>query len=44
MQRRSVFAVALAGVLATGGLAACSESPNAANKNNAANGKAAGFL
>ncbi|MEV4280964.1 ABC transporter substrate-binding protein [Actinoplanes xinjiangensis] len=44
MQRRKLFAVALAGVLASGGMAACSESPNAANKDNAANGKAAGFL
>ncbi|MEU7909106.1 ABC transporter substrate-binding protein [Actinoplanes sp. NPDC049118] len=33
MQRRKLFAVALAGVLASGGLAACSESPNAGNKN-----------
>jgi peptide/nickel transport system substrate-binding protein len=38
MQRRKLFSVALAGVLATGGLAACSESPNA---NNANSGKAA---
>jgi peptide/nickel transport system substrate-binding protein len=29
MQRRKLFSVALAGVLATGGLAACSDSPNA---------------
>ena len=36
MQRRKLFAVAVAGVLATGGLAACSDSPNA---NNNANGK-----
>ncbi|WP_306208236.1 ABC transporter substrate-binding protein [Actinoplanes sp. RD1] len=33
MQRRKLFAVALAGVLATGGLAACGDSPNAGNKN-----------
>ncbi|AGZ44647.1 ABC transporter substrate-binding protein [Actinoplanes friuliensis] len=34
MQRRKLFAVALAGVLASGGLAACSgDSPNAGNKN-----------
>jgi peptide/nickel transport system substrate-binding protein len=31
MQRRKLFAVAVAGVLATGGLAACSDSPNANN-------------
>ncbi|GIF03648.1 ABC transporter substrate-binding protein [Actinoplanes siamensis] len=42
MQRRKLFAVALAGVLATGGLAACGDSPNA-NKN-ANNGKTADFL
>ena len=29
MQRRKLFAVAVAGVLATGGLAACGDSPNA---------------
>jgi peptide/nickel transport system substrate-binding protein len=29
MQRRKLFSVALAGVLATGGIAACSDSPNA---------------
>lgn len=34
MQRRKLFAVALAGALATGGLAACGDSPNA-NKDNA---------
>jgi peptide/nickel transport system substrate-binding protein len=33
MQRRKLFAVAVAGVLATGGLAACGDSPNAGNKN-----------
>jgi len=33
MQRRKLFAVALAGVLATGGMAACSDSPNANAKN-----------
>ncbi|MFI5936561.1 ABC transporter substrate-binding protein [Actinoplanes sp. NPDC051494] len=33
MQRRKLFAVALAGVLASGGLAACGDSPNAGNKN-----------
>jgi len=33
MQRRKLFAVAVAGVLASGGLAACSDSPNAAAKN-----------
>ena len=33
MQRRTLFAVALAGALATGGLAACSNSPNANNAN-----------
>ncbi|GLY06063.1 ABC transporter substrate-binding protein [Actinoplanes sp. NBRC 101535] len=42
MQRRKLFAVALAGVLATGGLAACGDSPNA-NKN-AANGSQADYL
>src|SRR4051794_12013782 len=35
MQRRKLFAVALAGALATGGLAACGDSPNANNANNA---------
>ncbi len=35
MQRRKLFAVALAGALATGGLAACGDSPNADNANNA---------
>ena len=38
MQRRKLFAVALAGVLATGGIAACSDSPNANSKS--ANGGA----
>jgi peptide/nickel transport system substrate-binding protein len=33
MQRRTLFSVALAGVLATGGLAACGDSPNANNSN-----------
>ncbi|GAA1597230.1 ABC transporter substrate-binding protein [Actinoplanes couchii] len=42
MQRRQLFAVALAGVLAGGGLAACGDSPNA-NKN-AANGAKTDFL
>ncbi|WP_433791273.1 ABC transporter substrate-binding protein [Actinoplanes sp. CA-252034] len=42
MQRRKLFAVALAGVLAGGGLAACSDSPNA--NNNANNAKQAEFL
>jgi peptide/nickel transport system substrate-binding protein len=42
MQRRTLFSVALAGVLATGGLAACGESPNA-NKSNG-NKQAATFL
>ncbi|GLW32623.1 ABC transporter substrate-binding protein [Actinoplanes regularis] len=42
MQRRKLFAVALAGVLATGGLAACGDSPNA-NKD-ASNSKGADFL
>jgi peptide/nickel transport system substrate-binding protein len=32
MQRRKLFAVALAGVLASGGLAACGDSPNEGNK------------
>jgi len=32
MQRRKLFAVALAGVLASGGLAACGDSPNQGNK------------
>ncbi|BFU43615.1 ABC transporter substrate-binding protein [Krasilnikovia sp. MM14-A1004] len=41
MQRRKLFAVALAGVLASGGMSACSsDSPNA----NKANGAAATFL
>jgi peptide/nickel transport system substrate-binding protein len=35
MQRRKLFAVALAGALATGGLAACGDSPNSNNANNA---------
>ncbi|MEV4351396.1 ABC transporter substrate-binding protein [Actinoplanes sp. NPDC049596] len=35
MQRRKLFAVALASVVATGGLAACGDSPNANNANNA---------
>ena len=38
MQRRKLFSVALAGVLATGGLAACGDSPNDSNSNS---GKAA---
>ncbi|MEV6301519.1 ABC transporter substrate-binding protein [Actinoplanes sp. NPDC051861] len=42
MQRRKLFAVALAGVLATGGLAACGDSPNE-NANNA-NSKQVDFL
>jgi peptide/nickel transport system substrate-binding protein len=42
MQRRTLFSVALAGVLATGGLAACGESPNANNSNS--NRQAATFL
>ncbi|MDI6101579.1 ABC transporter substrate-binding protein [Actinoplanes sp. NEAU-A12] len=43
MQRRRLFAVALAGVLASGGLTACSsDSPNA--NRNAENSKQAGFL
>jgi peptide/nickel transport system substrate-binding protein len=42
MQRRKLFAVALAGVLATGGLAACGDSPNA-NKD-ASNSKGTDFL
>jgi peptide/nickel transport system substrate-binding protein len=40
MQRRKLFSVALAGVLAAGGLAACSNSPNSKN-GNAANAGAA---
>jgi peptide/nickel transport system substrate-binding protein len=36
MQRRKLFAVALAGALATGGVAACGDSPNAQNAKNAA--------
>ncbi|MEU4688386.1 ABC transporter substrate-binding protein [Actinoplanes sp. NPDC023714] len=43
MQRRKLFAVALAGVLATGGLTACGDSPNENNKN-ASNGKQVDFL
>ena len=43
MQRRKLFAVAVAGVLASGGLAACSDSPNANNANNA-NSKSVDFL
>ncbi|BBH63770.1 peptide ABC transporter substrate-binding protein [Actinoplanes sp. OR16] len=43
MQRRKLFAVALAGVLATGGLAACGDSPNENNKN-AAKGDQVDFL
>ncbi|XVU23446.1 ABC transporter substrate-binding protein [Actinoplanes sp. CA-054009] len=35
MQRRKLFAVALASALATGGLAACGDSPNANNADNA---------
>src|SRR3954454_19075294 len=42
MQRRKLFAVAVAGVLATGGLAACSDSPNANNAN--ANKSSVDFL
>lgn len=42
MQRRKLFAVALAGVLAGGGLAACGDSPNA--NNNANNAKQTDFL
>ncbi|AEV87556.1 peptide ABC transporter substrate-binding protein [Actinoplanes sp. SE50] len=42
MQRRKLFAVALAGVLATGGVAACGDSPN--NNKNASNSKGADFL
>jgi peptide/nickel transport system substrate-binding protein len=38
MQRRKLFAVALAGVLATGGMAACSSSPNANSKNSGSGG------
>ena len=41
MQRRTLLAVALAGALASGGLAACSKSPNA---NNANAGKAVDYL
>ncbi|MFI5491604.1 ABC transporter substrate-binding protein [Actinoplanes sp. NPDC051859] len=33
MQRRTLFAAAVAGVLATGGLTACGDSPNAGNRN-----------
>ena len=43
MQRRKLFSVALAGVLATGGLAACGDSPNA-NNSNSTNKQAATFL
>ena len=42
MQRRKLFSVALAGVLATGGLAACGDSPNANNSDS--NKAAATFL
>ncbi|MCA2214858.1 ABC transporter substrate-binding protein [Jidongwangia harbinensis] len=42
MQRRRLFPIALAGVLATGGLAACGDSPNANNSNS--NKQAATFL
>ena len=42
MQRRTLFSVALAGVLATGGLAACGDSPNADTSNG--NKQAATFL
>ncbi|SNY60635.1 peptide/nickel transport system substrate-binding protein, partial [Paractinoplanes atraurantiacus] len=35
MQRRKLFAVALASALATGGLAACGDSPNANNADSA---------
>jgi peptide/nickel transport system substrate-binding protein len=38
MQRRKLFSVALAGVLAAGGLAACSDSPNANNGNSSKSG------
>ena len=38
MQRRKLFAVALAGVLATGGLAACGDSPNAQQANSGQGG------
>ena len=41
MQRRKLFSVALAGVLAAGGLAACSDSPN---KNGNAENAGASFL
>jgi peptide/nickel transport system substrate-binding protein len=44
MQRRKLFAVAVAGVLASGGLAACSsDSPNS-NANGNGNGKAVDYL
>ncbi|BAL91660.1 putative ABC transporter substrate-binding protein [Actinoplanes missouriensis 431] len=43
MQRRKLFAVALAGALATGGLSACGDSPNANNKN-AAKGEQVDYL
>ncbi|GAA4590172.1 peptide/nickel transport system substrate-binding protein [Actinoplanes octamycinicus] len=42
MQRRKLFAAALAGVLVTGGLAACGDSPN--DNKNSANSKGADFL
>ncbi|GGM97546.1 peptide/nickel transport system substrate-binding protein [Actinoplanes campanulatus] len=42
MQRRRLFALALAGVLAGGGLAACGDSPN--DNKNAANGGKVDFL
>jgi peptide/nickel transport system substrate-binding protein len=42
MQRRKLFAVAVAGVLAGGGIAACSDSPNANNAN--ANKSSVDFL
>lgn len=38
MQRRKLLSVALAGVLATGGLAACGDSPNANSKNSGKSG------
>jgi peptide/nickel transport system substrate-binding protein len=38
MQRRTLFAAAVAGVLAAGGLAACGDSPNATNGNAANRG------
>ncbi|GIM94254.1 ABC transporter substrate-binding protein [Paractinoplanes toevensis] len=42
MQRRTLFAAVLAGALATGGVAACSDSPNANNNANA--GKSVDYL